>query len=137
MCEVYCVIPECVGGYLVVISIWEAWIESVSECSSQVQEMRSPLVIVVPFSFVEVHCSGKLCMRVLMCVSVLLSAWVGCAYVVWVYVVVVGLVGGVSAGSVGSGGMLFEGGSVGVVDACVGMGVGVGESGVVYWTMVG
>jgi hypothetical protein len=36
MCEVYCVIPECVGGYLVVIARWKAWIESVSECSSQV-----------------------------------------------------------------------------------------------------
>ena len=36
MCEVYCAIPECVGGYLVVIALWKAWIESVSECSSQV-----------------------------------------------------------------------------------------------------
>ena len=47
MCEVYCVIPECVGGYLVVIARWKAWMESVSECSSQVHGMRSPLVILV------------------------------------------------------------------------------------------
>ena len=55
--------------------------------------MRSPLVIMVPLAVVAVHCSGRFCMRVSMCVSVLLSAWVRCAYVVWVYGVFVGLVG--------------------------------------------
>ena len=74
MYGVYCVIPGCAGGYLVVIAHWKAWMESVSQCSSQVQGMRSPFVILVPLVFVTVHCSRRFCMRVLMCVSVLLSA---------------------------------------------------------------
>ena len=74
MCGVYCVIPGCVGGYLVVIARWKAWMESVSEYSSQVQGMRSPFVILFPHALVAVHCFGRFCMRVLMCVSVLLSA---------------------------------------------------------------
>ena len=101
MCGVYCVIPECVGGYFVVIARWKAWMESVSECSSQVQGLRSPCVNLVPLAFVAVHCSGRFCMRVLMCVSVLLSAWVRCAYVVWVCEVVVGLLGSGCVGGVG------------------------------------
>ena len=101
MCMVYRVILECVGGYLVVIARWRYWMESVSECSPQVQGVRSPLVIVAPLAFAVVHCSGRFCMRVLMCLSVLLSAWVRCTYVVWVYGVVVGLLGSGCVGDVG------------------------------------
>ena len=93
MCGVYCVILVCVGGYLVTIARWKAWLESVSECSSQKQGTRSPFMILVPLALVVVHCSGRFCMRVLMGVSVLLSAGVRCAYVVWVYGVVAGLFG--------------------------------------------
>ena len=102
MCVVYCVIPECVGGYLLVIVRWKAWMESVSECSPQVHGVRSPLVIVAPLASMVVHCSRRLCMRVLMCLSVLLSEWIRCAYVVWVYGVVVGSFG---SGCVGGDGL--------------------------------
>ena len=67
--------------------------ESVSECSSKVQEMRSPFVSLVSLAFVAVHCSGRFCMRVLMCVFVLLSSLARCAYVAWVYGVVAGFFG--------------------------------------------
>lgn len=46
-----------------------------------------------PPALVVVNFSGKLCMRVLMCLSVLSSAWARCAYVVWIYGVVVGSFG--------------------------------------------
>jgi hypothetical protein len=109
MCVVYCVIPECVGEYLVVIARWKAWIESVSGCSPQVLGVRSPLVILAPLDLVVAHCSGRLFMGVLMYLSVLLSAWFGCAYVVWMYGVVVGSFGsgcvcGVGILLLGSGG---------------------------------
>ena len=101
MCGVYCVIPGSVGGYFVVIARWKAWIESVSECPSQVQGMRSSFVILVPLAFVVVHCSRRFRMRGFMSVSVLLSAFVTCAYVVWVYGVVAGLFGSGWDGGVG------------------------------------
>ncbi len=53
-----------------------------SECSPQVQGIRSLLVIVAPAALLVVQFSGRFCMRVLMCLSVLLSAWVRCVYVV-------------------------------------------------------
>ena len=62
--------------------------------------MRFALVIVVPLALVVVHCSGKLCMRVLMCLYVVLSAWIRYAYVVWMCGVVVGSFG---SGCVGGG----------------------------------
>ena len=89
------------GVCLMVIARWKAWMEFVSECSPQVQGVRSPLEIVAPLAFVVVHCSGRFCMRVLMFFSVLLSAWVRCAYVIWVYGVVVGFVGSGCVGGVG------------------------------------
>ena len=69
--------------------------ESVSECPPpQVQGMRSLLDIVAPAALVVVQFSGRFCMRVLMCLSVLLSAWVRCVYVVRLCGVVVGSFGG-------------------------------------------
>jgi hypothetical protein len=112
MCVVYCVIPECVGGYCVVITHWKAWMEFVSKCPPQVQGMRSPLVIVAPLAFTVVHCSRRLCMRVLMCWSVLLSAWVRCVYVVWVHGVIAGLFGDGCVGAVGLWVVLLGRGSV-------------------------
>ncbi len=90
MCGVYCVIPVCVGGYRVVIARWKAWMEFVSECPPRVQGMRSSLLILAPLAFTVVHCSGRLCMRILMCWSVLLSACVRYVYVVWVCGVIEG-----------------------------------------------
>ena len=55
--------------------------DSVSEWSFQVQQgMRSLLVIVTPAALLVVQLSGRFCMRVLMCLSVLLRAWVRCVY---------------------------------------------------------
>ena len=69
--------------------------EYVSECPSQLQEMRSLLVIVSPAAMAVVQLSGRFCMRVLMCLCVLLSEWVRCVYVVRLC--------GVFVGSFGSG----------------------------------
>ena len=44
------------------------------------QEMRSLLVIVAPAALLVVQFSGRFFMGVLMCVSVLLSAWVRFVY---------------------------------------------------------
>jgi hypothetical protein len=94
MCVVYCVTPECVGGYLEVIARWNAWMEYVSECSPRVQGKRSPLDIVAPDALVVVQFACRFCMRVLMRVTVLLSAWDRCVYVVRLCRVVVGSFGG-------------------------------------------
>jgi len=59
--------------------------ESVSECSPQVQRIRSRLVIVAPAALLVVKFSGRFCMRVLMCLSVVLRAWVRCVYDVLLY----------------------------------------------------
>jgi hypothetical protein len=80
MCAVYCVTPECVRGYIVVIARWKALMESVSECSPQVQRKRSLLVIVAPAALLVVQFSGRFLMRVLMCLSVLLNVWDRCVY---------------------------------------------------------
>jgi len=64
--------------------------DSISECSPQVQGIKSPLFIVAPTALVVVQFSGRFFMRVLICLSVLLSAWVRCVYVIWPCGVVVG-----------------------------------------------
>ena len=67
--------------------------ESVSECSTQVQGMRSLLVIVTPAAMLVVQFSGRFCMRVLMYLSVLLRAWVRCVHDVLLCGVVISLLG--------------------------------------------
>jgi hypothetical protein len=57
--------------------------------------MRSLLAIVALAALVVVHFSVRICMRVLICLSVLLSAWVRCVLVIWLCGVVEGSSGSV------------------------------------------